>query len=693
VQDVSESTRAEGGTRTEPAVGAGDERPPRPSTERLASRLFLVSVVAAIVPVAVATTRAIYQGWIPIGDHGLFAIRARDLFSYTHLPLIGTWSSASLTIGTHVNHPGPLYFDLLAVPARLSDSGAGVAFGVGLINSLCIVGIAWFGYRRGGPLVGTVAMAATAALSWTMGSVLLFEPWNPHSTMLPFMFFLVLVWSMTSGDLLAVPFAAGVGSLVMQTHLSYAAIVPLLGVWGALGLVISIRGQRRRDPGAWPQRRTRALRLGAAGAGVAVVCWLQPLIEQFTSDGSGNLTRLVDSAGSSSKAIGQSFGTRVVATVVSLPPWWFRPSMREQFASDWDAPSLGVALISLAVLGALLAWCAWDAGRRRDRVSSWAIATAIVGVLVALVTAGRGPVTVFGLVTGHTFRWLWPLSVFVFLAIAVTLGRRFARDASASIRSVSLVGVFALATLSLAALNLPHSDQGSAAVHQEYAVPAAKDLTSHMGSLEDEGPLLIDDVFAGSFANPYSASVVEELQRRGIPFVAADPGLVRQFGPARQYNGHNAKAALLFRQGDATLEAPPGTRGVARGEGLSRADQRELYRLQAEIDRYIQAGRLRLNAKGQAALERGDLPKLVELQSQGPGADPQALFTSGEIDKVMIRRHLLALEEPWTGRFDRYADLKRRSDLQTVALFLGPLPPGQSAAEGANLNSVSAPTP
>jgi hypothetical protein len=59
----------------------------------------------------------------------------------------------------------------------------------------------------------------------------------------------------------------------------------------------------------------------------------------------------------------------------------------------------------------------------------------------------------------------------------------------------------------------------------------------------------------------------------------------------------------------------------------------------------------------------------------------------------MIRRHLLALEEPWTGRFDRYADLKRRSDLQTVALFLGPLPPGQSAAEGANLNSVSAPTP
>jgi hypothetical protein len=315
-----------------------------------------------------------------------------------------------------------------------------------------------------------------------------------------------------------------------------------------------------------------------------------------------------------------------------------------------------------------------------------------VGVLVALVTAGRGPVTIFGMVTGHTFRWLWPLSVFVFLAIALTLARRFARDASASIRSASLVGVFALITLALTALNLPHSDQGSAAVHQEYAKSAAKNLARDMGSLEDEGPLLIDDVFAGSFANPYSASIVEELQRRGIPFVAANPGLVRQFGPARQYDGHNAEAALLFRQGDAAFEAPPGSRGAARTEGLSRVEQRELSRVNAEIGRYIQAGRLRLNSKGRAALERGDLPKLVELQSQGAGADPQALFTSGEL-LMMIRQRLLALEEPWTERFERYADLQRRWNLQTVALFLGPPELAVSPPSSAEVNSASAPTP
>ena len=37
-----------------------------------------------------------------------------------------------------------------------------------------------------------------------------------------------------------------------------------------------------------------------------------------------------------------------------------------------------------------------------------------------------------------------------------------------------------------------------------------------------------------------------------------------------------------------TLEAPPGSRQVARGEGLSAADQRELSRLQTQIAEYLE---------------------------------------------------------------------------------------------------------
>jgi hypothetical protein len=670
VEDVAESTEANAGT----AVGAADHRPPPSPATRFTSRLFLLSVVVALVPVAVATTRAIRNGWIPTEDNALWAIRSRDLFSLTHLPLIGSWSSVSLSVKTLVNHPGPLYFDVLAVPARLFEPGAGVAFGVALVNTLCIVGIAVFAHRRGGALLGTIAMATTAALCWAMGSELLFDPWGPHAVLLPFLFFLVLVWSMTCGDLLALPFAVGVGSLVVQTHLSYVLLVPLLGAWGILGLAVALGRERGQTPDAWSDRRRRALRYSAVGGVVLAVCWIQPLIEQFTSDGRGNITRLLDSARSPTDTIGFGFGTRVLATVVSLPPWWFRPSMNDAFVTGWHAPSLVSAVFSLAILAVVFAGCGWDSRRRQDRVSTWALATAAVAVAIGLLTAGRGPVTAFGKVTSHSFRWLWPLGAFVFLAVAVSLGRRLARRAMAS-AAVALVGVFTLATVAVAALNLPFSDEGGGPNSFGYAIPAARDLASHMGSLEGQGPLLIDDLFHGAFADPYGGAAAAELQLRGIPFVTGDAALERHLGPARRFNGRNAKAALLLRTGDATLETPPGSRRVAQGEGLSAADQRELSRLKTQIAGYLVQGRLRLDGRGQAALERGSLPNLAQVQ--GSGADPRVLFTSRELD-VMVRDHLLVLDDVWSKRFERYADLQHQWDQQTVALFVAPIPAGRS---------------
>ena len=188
-----------------------------------------------------------------------------------------------------------------------------------------------------------------------------------------------------------------------------------------------------------------------------------------------------------------------------------------------------------------------------------------------------------------------------------------------------------------------------------------------MGSLEGRGPVLIDGLFRAGFADPYGAAVVAELQRRGIPFVARDPVLVRQYGPTRRFNGHNADAALLLRTGAATGGAPTGSRRVARGEGLSAADQRELTQLEAQIGKYVEEGQLRLDPRGQAALDAGNLPNLAQVQ--GGSADPRVLFDSRELD-VMIQQHFLTLRPPWTARFERYAELQRDHDRETVALFV-----------------------
>jgi hypothetical protein len=633
----------------------------------LETRLFLASVVVAVVPVVTAATRAIVTGWIPTEDNAFFPIRSRDVFTIDHLPLLGVFSSASQTSGFNFNHPGPLLFDLGALPVRVLGGSAGTVVAIALINGLSVVGIAWFAFRRGGALVGSLATAVTATLCWTMGSEVLYEPWNPHSVLLPFLLFLVLVWSVSCGDLLALPFAAGVESLVAESHLSYALIVPVLGVLAVLLLVLRLRVVGKRDgQDAHPPMST-VLRYGAVAGVVLVVCWLQPLIEQFTSTGDGNITLLVRSATESrAPTAGFGFGASAVAAVATLPPWWFRPSFSETFRPGWDPPAVAMALFSLAVLAVVFIVCACVARRHRDRISLVALVIAAVGVLMGVITAARLPETVFGKFQVHTLRWAWPLAAFVFLAIAVVVVRRLSRAAG----SLALVGTFSVVTVLVAALNIPTANIGLGPTTFTYALPATRQLEKHMGRLEGQGPFLIDDLFHGAFADPYGGAVIAELQRRGVEFVAADPELVRLFGPARRFNGKNAQSVLLLRISDATRMPPPGTRRVVLAEGLSQRDQRELDRREAEVGDYIAQGRLRLNARGRAALAAGRLPNLARFREQS--LDVDGLLASREID-VMAHDHDLVLDSTWARRFERYAALHHEWDRRTVALFVGPI--------------------
>src|SRR4051812_39510094 len=100
-----------------------------PSTETLteprrrpADRWVAVAAVSiAVLPLVVATARALGRGWIPLGDNGLIGLRAHDVGTSNH-PLLGTWTSASLTAGRNVNNPGPLWFDVLSPFVRAAGS-------------------------------------------------------------------------------------------------------------------------------------------------------------------------------------------------------------------------------------------------------------------------------------------------------------------------------------------------------------------------------------------------------------------------------------------------------------------------------------------------------------------------------------------------------------------------------------------
>ncbi|HEX2383785.1 MAG TPA: hypothetical protein VHI95_14175 [Acidimicrobiales bacterium] len=632
---------------------------------RLAKRIYWASVAITIVPLVSATVGALNRGWIPIGDNPYFELRARDVFSH-HFPLLGTWTSASQSTNTNVNNPGPLFFDLLAIPVKLFNS-PGLAVGVLLLNSAAIIGIAVVAYRRGGPLAGTASMAMAAGLTWTMGSELLFDPWQPHAMLLPFLFFVVLVWSLACGDLVLLPLAVAVASLVLQTHLSYAVLVPVLAIWGTVALAWTLRNRKQSDPDGWPVLRRKARRTSLFSAAVFVVLWAPPLFEEAVHGRDGNLSLLVSTIGKAKQTVGWGFGSRMVAAILSLPPWWMRPSFGDAFVPKTNGrplpgvqpelahvPTLVASLVSLAFAATLLGVLLWDARRRADRTASAALATALVAAGGALVTAGTLPRGFFG-IAPHQFRWLWPVSLFILFAALLAIARRLP-----PVRATQATAVFAVGALVLALLDLPTKNQRVGPSADAGSIPATHTLLSQLGALDGSGTLLFD-VKGLRFAEPYSVPVINALDRRGVEIVVDDDGMVHQLGEARDFDGH-ANGRLFMREADGALLDYPGARRVAIAYGLNDAEQRERDDLRAQLSDYIATNGLQLTDAG-----RKQPPLPDDLQSLLPG------------DQIgtLLHANALALDDTWRPRFERYAELQQRWDAYTVALFLAPLDTGE----------------
>jgi hypothetical protein len=658
--DIDRATtrdRVDGGTVDHSGSWSDATPPPSP----LARRISFASVAIALVPLISATVGALNRGWIPIGDNAYFELRARDVFSH-HFPLLGTWTSASQSTSTNVNNPGPLFFDLLAIPVKLFNS-PGLAIGILLINSAAVIAIAVVAYRRGGPLVATASMVMVAGLTWSMGSELLFDPWQPHAMLLPFLLFVVLVWSLACGDLKLLPWAVAVSSLVLETHLSYAVLVPVLALWGVAALAWDTRRRRGKDPDGWPALRRRVMRTSVVSAVVFLVLWSPPLVEEVAHGRNGNLSLLLSTVGKAKQTIGWGFGSRLVASILSLPPWWLRPSFGDAFVPKDNGrplagvqpdlahvPSIAAALISLAVVVGLLALLLRDTRRRGDRTATAALGTALVAVGGALVTAGTLPRGFFG-IAPHQFRWLWPISVFMLFAALIAIGRRLP-----AFRATTVTGMFAVATLVLAVINLPTDNERVGPSADAGSIPSTHTLLSQLGALDGSGTLLFD-VQGLRFAEPYSVPVMNALDRRGIEIVVTDDGMVHQLGNARRFDGH-ASGRLFMREADAAVTDQPGATRVAIAYGLTDAEQHERDALRSQLSGYIATKGLQLTDAGR---ELGPLP-----------ADLQSLLPFDQIGDL-LDAHALVLDSTWLPRFERYADLQRRWDAYTVALFLAPV--------------------
>ena len=234
--------------------------------------------------VVIVTVRGILRGFEPVTDNGLFELRAWDVLTADH-PLLGTWSSASVSSNVDVNHPGPLLFDWFALPVRVFGGATGLAVGSALLTLVAIWVSVLTARRLGGRSAALAVAVAVAVLCWSMGSELLFDPWPPNLLVLPFFAFLVTIWAVAVGWSWGLVLAVAIGSLCMQSHLSYLFIVPGLLVAGVVALAVTF------GHGRWATHR-RPLLVSAA---VGLLAWAQPLWEQLTGGSDGNIAMLATS--------------------------------------------------------------------------------------------------------------------------------------------------------------------------------------------------------------------------------------------------------------------------------------------------------------------------------------------------------------------------------------------------------------
>jgi len=518
----------------------------------------------AVLPVLVAAARAIAQHWRPIGDNALVALRAHDVFT-SHQPLLGTWSSASLEAGKDLNHPGPLLFESVALPVKLFGSNAGLVIGVAAVNILAITTIAVFAFRRAGRLGAVLLLLGALYMEFVMGSELLFDPWNPHILILACLALLTCAWGVAAGDPWALPVYLALGSYCVQTHLGYSYLVP--------GLLLAALAFRLVG------RRSVTQREWWCSAGVLAVLWAQPLVEQFFGEGEGNLSRVLGARGSDGLKIGASLGTRLFASVVTRPPWTARAGFTEAVPNTgYESPGV---LKPLAVMGGteaglrllaavmVIGVALYIARRRRDTPGLLMVATAVAALTVALASMVIMPVGPIGL-TAHQMRWLWPISVFALCSVVLVVVRSVAPEVPAVWAGAAFAG-------SVAVLTLPAYVQPAGPSARHDLIPVVAALQDQMGPLEGIGTVWLNTTRTPAFDN-FDAAVMLELQRRNVPFVVDEPGLVRQVGNDRRLAG-NADVQLYLVRGREVLHPPEGTDRVAIAVSMSNDEFAELTEL------------------------------------------------------------------------------------------------------------------
>jgi hypothetical protein len=462
--------------------------------------VVVVAVALAALPAIAAAVSVFGRDWYASGDQALELLRITDVGG-RHTPLVGAWSRWGWS------HPGPLLFWALA-PFELSSGEAGVLVGTGLLNALAAAGATLVGYRRGGAQLALLVAFVEALLARSLGLDLLVDPWNPWAAFLPFVLFLLLVWSVLCDDFVLLPVAVGVGSFSVQTHAGYLPLVGGLLViavaWTASG-PLRARRHAAGSHGATSSSSTSdrqvvdVRRYLGVSALVGLLTWSAPLIQQITSK-SGNLGNLISYARTPSEPpVGWALSFGVMGEQLRLAGPWITGHDDPNIYGLSKTASTIPALVWVAVLVA----CVWWSRRQGSHDSARLAVVALVVLGLGLVATARTTPNSF---VPYVLRWWWAIPAIATLAVmwtALSLCPVRVRRPAALATLLALVVTVAISLAELPA-GVPGPDQSR-------AMAALADPTA--GALDRDHRYLVRGVDERTFRAATSALYLELYQR------------------------------------------------------------------------------------------------------------------------------------------------------------------------------------
>lgn len=543
----------------------------------------LVVVLAVVAPLFVLVGVLAGRTWTPTGDQAQAELRMLSLPEDP--PLVGAAGRIEDDDGRQGNHPGPLMFWVAwPVDALLGGSSWAYEAATAAVFAAWTVGALLLVRRRGPPPVLVGSAAAVLLLMVGYGLEALTQPWNPWSSLAPYLVLVVAAWSALDGDRWMLPLAVAAGSFAVQGHVGYLPVVPPLVL---VALVGEVRAAQAGTSGTGPGVGADGARAGPADSWVArlipvvggslllgLVLWSGPIVDAWTNDPS-NVDKLrAHFLSPDEDPLGLVSGARTMLQVIDPTG----PLVD-------GAPNVGGSWLPGAMLLVVWAGVALSVAVRRlaPTLSRLDLVLA-VGMVTSLVAVSR----VFGAVYLYTFRWIVVLValqlVSVVWGVTVLVGSRSERRPSRPARRVAgrdpfaLLGASTLAVLSIVVAVTASTDPLPYARSGETVAALSPDLT---GSLDPDATYLVrwdDPVYLGGIG----FGVLLELERRGFD-VGADPRHSAAVEPHRVLCPGEADAVLVVATGEQVV-----TEWRDRDDArlLAEADPRtERERREADADR------------------------------------------------------------------------------------------------------------